>query len=381
MDTFIPPKYYQLRKRFSEMIESGRLRPGDKLPAERVLAQQYGMSRLTVRQGLDKLVHEGRLVRQQGSGTFVAQPSKEKTGIAAQPESLWRRILRGEDISTPRDTRGVIGIIGRQNVFPETSADEGFYARVIDTLSGSIESDGYTLNLAIGDDTFSSLNTFNQQGLSAVFIIGDVHPDCMNYVRRLNIPGVAINTDLEGMPCVVPDNTGGIRLLLKHLTSLGHRRIVLIAGPEGNYSTIRRTQAFENWREAQGLKAEEAPILRGANAFGLWAAYQVCREHIQVLKKVTAVIASADLMACGVIRALREINLKVPQEVSVAGIDNMEWTMENDPPLTTIDVDRAGMARFAFQLMQQMLEGRTDSSETFIRPVSLCIRSSTRERR
>lgn len=77
MANIFTPKYIQIQEYLADRIEAGELRPGDKIPSENKLSDQFGVSRMTVRQALTTLVSEGRLKRVQGLGTFVAQPKVE----------------------------------------------------------------------------------------------------------------------------------------------------------------------------------------------------------------------------------------------------------------------------------------------------------------
>lgn len=90
------PLYFQLKERVREQIEAGILKPGDKLPSERELSLSYGMSRMTVRQGLTELANEGLLYREQGKGTFVALPkiSQGLMKLTSFTEDMLRRGLR-----------------------------------------------------------------------------------------------------------------------------------------------------------------------------------------------------------------------------------------------------------------------------------------------
>lgn len=90
------PLYYQLKERIREQIEAGILKPGDKIPSERELSLAYGMSRMTVRQGLTELVNEGLLYREQGKGTFVSLPkiSQGLMKLTSFTEDMLRRGLQ-----------------------------------------------------------------------------------------------------------------------------------------------------------------------------------------------------------------------------------------------------------------------------------------------
>lgn len=90
------PLYYQIKQRLREQVEEGRLTAGDRVSSERELSEAYGISRMTVRQALTELVHEGLLVREQGRGTFVAQPklSQGLSSLTSFSEDMRLRDLR-----------------------------------------------------------------------------------------------------------------------------------------------------------------------------------------------------------------------------------------------------------------------------------------------
>jgi GntR family transcriptional regulator len=93
------PLYYQLVQQIQDQILSGELQPGDQLPSERVLSQQIGVSRMTVRQGIEYLVRDGLLLVKQGVGTFVAEPKlvPDSLALLGIAEELARR---GETMTT-----------------------------------------------------------------------------------------------------------------------------------------------------------------------------------------------------------------------------------------------------------------------------------------
>ncbi|MFZ5815150.1 MAG: GntR family transcriptional regulator [Bacillota bacterium] len=90
------PLYYQIKTRLLEQIESGQLKPGDRVPSERELTDRYGVSRMTARQALVELETQGVLVREQGKGTFVATPKFEQplALLTSFTEDMRRRGLR-----------------------------------------------------------------------------------------------------------------------------------------------------------------------------------------------------------------------------------------------------------------------------------------------
>ncbi len=90
------PRYYQLKELIREKIRTGEWNPGDLIPSERELGEQYGISRMTTRQSLNELVNEGYLYREQGKGTFVAHPKiiQQLTSLTSFTEDIQRRKQR-----------------------------------------------------------------------------------------------------------------------------------------------------------------------------------------------------------------------------------------------------------------------------------------------
>src|SRR5438132_5361479 len=113
------PAYYQLEEWLAQRIDSGELAAGTRLPSERELTQQLGISRMTLRQALDRLERDGLLVRRQGTGAFVGPPRLvgeigELRGIseevAAQSRTSNTRILGVDEAQPPRAVQDALGV-------------------------------------------------------------------------------------------------------------------------------------------------------------------------------------------------------------------------------------------------------------------------------
>lgn len=113
------PLYLRLKETLQENIESGRLQPGDRVPSERELSEQFSMSRMTVRHALTELVSEGVLTRQQGRGTFVGRPKIRQAlaGLTSFSEDMLARGLRPggrvlslQIVQAPRKVRTALGL-------------------------------------------------------------------------------------------------------------------------------------------------------------------------------------------------------------------------------------------------------------------------------
>ncbi|MBZ4014312.1 LacI family DNA-binding transcriptional regulator, partial [Streptomyces purpurogeneiscleroticus] len=130
------------------------------------------------------------------------------------------------------------------------------------------------------------------------------------------------------------DNRGGARALTEHLVALGHRRIGCVAGPEGLTTTRHRLEGHRAALTAHGIEDVPGRTVHGAydRASGYTAAHELLRRD----EELTAVVAANDTVALGVCAALREHGLRVPEDVSVAGFDDLPFSMDAVPALTTV---------------------------------------------
>ncbi|MFI9845926.1 LacI family DNA-binding transcriptional regulator [Nonomuraea sp. NPDC051941] len=176
------------------------------------------------------------------------------------------------------------------------------------------------------------------------------------------VPLVVINRRLRGAATVLMDVGHGARLAVEHLTGLGHRRVALVSGPAGSWTSAEIRTAAE---QVEGVEliviGPNAPTERG----GLAAARRVRDSG------ATGVLAYNDLVAIGLIEGLGDLGLSVPRDVSVIGIDDIVSGRLNRPKLTTVAMPTAAAGRLAVDLLIQEVTATT-SLET-----RLVIRDST----
>ncbi|MEU6172986.1 LacI family DNA-binding transcriptional regulator [Streptantibioticus parmotrematis] len=131
------------------------------------------------------------------------------------------------------------------------------------------------------------------------------------------------------------DNRGGAEQLTRHLIRLGHRRIGCVAGPIDRTTTRHRLEGHRNALAAYGLARE----CGGLTAYGYYDRSSGHRAALELLDRcpgLTAIVAANDTVALGVIAALRERGLRVPRDVSVTGFDDLPFSVDATPALTTV---------------------------------------------
>jgi len=172
-------------------------------------------------------------------------------------------------------------------------------------------------------------------------------------------------------PTVVPDNRRGGELLTNHLLAKGHRRIVEIMGPS-NFSTTEERSAGHRQALA-GAGIERDPSLSIYGSFTRASGYQATRTMLASGATFTAVYAANDLMAVGALAALREAGLRVPEDVSLVGFDDIPTVSDVLPRLTTVRVPMREMGR---RSMQIAIDGRERRPRVVVLPVELVERES-----
>ena len=176
---------------------------------------------------------------------------------------------------------------------------------------------------------------------------------------------------------ILMDYNTGIRAAINHLAELGHRRIAFLAGPHTLHSAITRENDFRAAMEAAGLAIQKKWIIEcDHTAKGGVAGY----GKLQALAtRPTAIVCSNDMTAIGVLRAAYMKGLRVPQDLSVIGLDDIDFAEFTLPPLTTIRLSRSDLAHAAFEALRQQAEdpNNPNMQREFLVSTSLVIRSST----
>jgi LacI family transcriptional regulator len=173
---------------------------------------------------------------------------------------------------------------------------------------------------------------------------------------------------------VVPDETGGARLAVDHLLTVGRRRVAVVTGPEHHHSARVRASAALDRLKSAGVDPVTPPL------HGEWSEAWGRQAVGLLLARATeldALVCGSDQIARGAADALREAGRRVPQDVALVGFDNWDViALASRPPLTSIDMDLEGLGRAAAELLLKAIEGNP-SPGVHPHPAKLVIRNST----
>lgn len=184
-------------------------------------------------------------------------------------------------------------------------------------------------------------------------------------------PVVSINRIVAGLPSIVPDTGRGLRRAVEHLSARGHSRFAYLSGPPASWADGTRWRAVsEACHELQHTVRRVGPnppsLEGGVTAAGAW-----------LEAPTTAVIGYNDVMAIGFMKALQRSGLRIPQDVSVMGIDNSTSSVLTTPTLTSVAPSTSQIGvRAARAMITQLRHRSTPSAETIVVPMELFVRES-----
>jgi LacI family transcriptional regulator, repressor for deo operon, udp, cdd, tsx, nupC, and nupG len=175
---------------------------------------------------------------------------------------------------------------------------------------------------------------------------------------RIKIPLVAVCEAIPGadIPQIEIDNRAAAYGMTQHLASLGHRSIAYVSGPASNILERERFQGFKDGLETAGLPFDPALVLPGD--YTIEAGVRAGQDLVARSTRPTAVFCTSDEMAIGLMRTLFSAGLRVPEDISVAGFDDIEFAAVAEPPLTTIHQPRRELGQAAASALIELLQGR-----------------------
>ena len=251
--------------------------------------------------------------------------------------------------------------------------------RLLDAVAQAASERGYSLTLDLMREptqraVSDTLTRLLDQGVDGIVIVIEAHlADTTMAELPPGLPVVVIDsTTRTDYPVVDSDQAASSRLATEHLLALGHRTVWHVAGPATSYSAIRRRDAWSSTLRAAGREVPE--VLQGD-----WTAESGYRSGLSIARRddITAVFASNDQMALGLMRALHEAGRDVPRDLSVVGCDDTTESASFWPPLTTVHQDFEEQGRRAVQTLVTEIEQGPGTPGRLTVPVWLVERSST----
>lgn len=267
---------------------------------------------------------------------------------------------------------GTIGIIFDKGFDQENASL--FFSKLLKELRYSLERASFDAIIDFRANPFTGKNNIkkliNGNKIDGFIIVDEyIEEEDLKFIKEKKVPTVFVHNrpvyqKKYKLDYVMTDHYKGGYLATQYLINMGHKNIITFTHKIYNkeYSEFEeRTKGFVKAMEENNLKISEKEIIRDEISFEYGR--EKIKELVKKKKKFTAVYAQTDLLALGIIRGLRELNIKVPEEVSVIGYDNIEFGKFSEPELTTINQPTAKLAEEAVKLLTEKFDKKYNEIE------------------
>src|SRR5260221_11743459 len=265
-------------------------------------------------------------------------------------------------------------------IIPDVS--NPFFAMLFRGIEDALEQREYSVILANTDDdplrearNIAMLRGRQVDGLILATARRD-DPDLQTLIAP-GFPLVLVNRHTEPLQAnaVVPDDHAGADAAVEHLFGLGHRRIAHIAGSDAMSTGRLRRSGYWGALRRHGLPEDAELVVEGS--YRESGGYEGMRRLLALAEPPSAVFAVNDLAAAGALRAVQEVGLDVPRDISIVGFNDLSTAVHVSPRLTTLRVPLREMGAAAAQSLLAQLLGAEVPSGPIVLPVALIAREST----
>lgn len=259
-----------------------------------------------------------------------------------------------------------------------------YYSAILSGISEALAGTGY--NLLVVDTNYglraedAALQYFTRRRADGVIVLlGSLPADTLRTAleNAMVPPVVQVGEwpEAPDTPRVTIDNREAGRIAARHLIDLGHRDIGFASGPRGNFTTETRLQGLREVLQEAGLALREEWILPGE--FSLTSGRTAAHSWLDMGERPTAIFCDSDEIACGFIGHVTRAGVKVPDQVSVVGFDDIEIGAHVYPALTTIHQPRRAIGTTVARMMLDLIEERPVEKENIVLDVDLVLRDSS----
>ncbi|MGO4549439.1 GntR family transcriptional regulator [Paenibacillus sp. 2TAB23] len=346
------PLYKQIQADILGQIQSGKLRPGDRVPSEKELAEQYRVSQITSKNALIGLADEGVLVRVQGKGTFIKQNGENQVEAANSSEA-----------------RDVIGLI-----LPcmKTKVDQ----KILDSIEKYVTASGYSLQVRITRESqleeSAAIESMVASGVRGLIVFPTEEERYNDSILRLSLdkfPHVLIDRFLKEIRTysVSSDNVNGTEQAITHLLENGHEHIALITPEITNTATEERLVGFE-----KAYLAKKLPIDKD-----LWCILKIedissgkAQPIIEAFMKERQVISAAFVANVELTNytyyAAKKLKKAVPDELELVCFDRPDFQ-----DVSYLQQNEDEICRVTVELLHAQLLGEY-TPQRIVVPVTFC---------
>ena len=348
----------ELEDQICHMIISSELNDGAPIPSEKMLCEQFGVSRITVRNSMAHLVERKVLRTEKGRGSFVASSDRA-------------RALYGKDF-----LHRIVGI-------SVPCIGDNYFGRIVQSFEAVMRKAGFNTILCIyrmeGWEERDYIEELNLSRIDGLVMAPWESSPLTSTIRKLiakyhNVALINETLDDKEVSSVSSEDADGASQVVKYLLSLGHTRIAHIHGPSLLLNASDRLKGYTDAMLARGLFAQE--LVKGHATYTEQDGFDAMEELLSLPETPTAVFCANDYLAIGALKAIARHGLRVPQDISVVGYGNTIASMDCQPQLTSVDQDGDLIGSHAAELLLDLLFKRVVRCRSIKVPAKLVIRGS-----
>lgn len=338
------PPYQQLLNQIVAKVSSGELAPGDRLPPESELADELGLSRMTINRAYCELQNKGMVERFRKKGTFITAPSLKSNNRNMVVFCSTSEPLRGGSI----------------------------YNEYLHGFQEICEKRGYTTAVSYMKNPNCISYVDGARGLCYLAKLPSGDPPSNTHV-------VLLTGQLEenrSLDWVHADNSEGGRIAAEYLLSLGHKRLASFSWYDKSPWVLQRVAAFKTEIQLAGLPIDDRYFPKESPLHSK----DVLAKMLNMPEAPTAIFCTSDTEAVRLIAMAGELGVAVPEKLSIISYDGTPLAKSSFPELTTVLVDRVRTGKRAAEILLDRMEGKLNSpAKEIITPVTLRIGKSTRK--
>lgn len=272
---------------------------------------------------------------------------------------------------------------------PKQAEVNPYFADIYTGIRDALANNDYNL-ISITKDELENetllLKTIHDLGIEGLLLIDQIDCSIIEYIQQ-NIPLVGLDffyTD-KNIATVDFDREAAIKMVVQYFVKQGHKSIGFIGGGVDeafeDLNAEHRFRGFQHAMEEAGLAIQSEWVMNTK-----WKMENSYEEMKSLIKKEpqhlpTAMVCASDSMAIAAMRAVRENNLRIPEDIAFFGVDNIEMGKYSSPQLSTVDIPKYEMGRMAAKTIMEMVEGKINLPIKIILPFELVFRESSNIKR
>jgi LacI family transcriptional regulator len=257
-----------------------------------------------------------------------------------------------------------------------------YFAEIVRGIEDACFEAGFNVILCNSDDNplkqAQYIRVMHEKQVDGLIVLSSGGDDELgDLLREVDVPKVLVDREVDqlAVDLVELNHEAGGYLAMQHLLALGHRRVACITGPLALSSAAQRLRGYRRALDEAGLAAN--PDHEFVADFTSAGGYAAMQHLMSLAKPPTAVFACNDLMAIGAMCAAASVGLRVPQDLSVIGFDDIALAAFSSPPLTTIAQPKHQLGRLAARILLERIAKTDRKLRREILQPDLCLRAST----